>query len=165
MPTVLVVDDDKGVRNALDILLKSRHFGVFLAGDGVTGINLIATKQFDAVMVDIFMPGLDGLATIRQIRAAHGNLPIIAMSGRSFTNVSLGKPDFLGMAVKLGADAALQKPFSSRELFQTLDRLLVFPTMLRGEHGQETSAALNAAFVDPSFVPHPDVQPAPDARG
>lgn len=124
MPTVLVVDDDMLVRKALNEILKRRRFGVFLADDGETGINLLAAGKFDLALVDIFMPNLDGLATIRQMRSLRSNIAIIAMSGRPFTNVALGNPDFLGMAVKLGADAALQKPFSIDQLFQTIEGCL-----------------------------------------
>lgn len=162
MPTVLVVDDDMNVRKALDDLLRSRHFGVFFAADGYTGINLISAAQFDAVLVDIFMPGLDGLATIRQIRAANSRLPIIAMSGRNFTNVALGKPDFLGMAVKLGADAALQKPFSSQELFATIGKLLD-PT-ITAPAAHQPSASWQRGRVDLTVVPHPKHCVSPEAH-
>jgi two-component system, response regulator, stage 0 sporulation protein F len=160
MPTVLVIDDDNNVRRALDVLLRSHHFGVFLAADGFTGINLISATLFDAVLVDIFMPGLDGLATIRQIRAAHATVPIIAMSGRNFTNVSLGKPDFLGMAVKLGADAALQKPFSSKELLRTIDELIGTPRSLKPSEDQDCQPwqRTSSALVSPKLGSSADVR-------
>jgi CheY-like chemotaxis protein len=78
----------------------------------------------DAVIIDMFMPGMNGIATIRELIKLKPDLPFIAMSGFAFTDRKQGAPDFLGMSIRLGAAAALQKPFETRELLEALDRSL-----------------------------------------
>jgi CheY-like chemotaxis protein len=124
MPTILVIDHDPAIRTALDILLRRKHLGVFLAADGPTGLHLISSIAFDAVIIDMFMPGMNGISTIRELIKLKPDLPFIAMSGYAFTDRKQGAPDFLGMATRLGAAAALQKPFETNELLAAIDRSL-----------------------------------------
>jgi two-component system response regulator (stage 0 sporulation protein F) len=124
MPTVLLIDDDPAVRAAIAAILKRGKFGVFVAPEGSTGLDVFNSARFDAVVVDIFMPDMDGIATIRQLRAANPTIPIIAISGHAITNKRAGAPDFLGMAVKLGATCALQKPFHPNQLFDAVNKCL-----------------------------------------
>jgi two-component system, response regulator, stage 0 sporulation protein F len=124
MPTILVIDDDPAIRTALDMLLRRKNYSVFLAPDGPTGLQLISSLALDAVIIDMFMPGMNGIATIRELIKLKPDLPFIAMSGFAFTDRKQGAPDFLGMAIRLGAAAALQKPFETRELLEALDRSL-----------------------------------------
>jgi two-component system response regulator (stage 0 sporulation protein F) len=124
MPTILVIEDDQAIRTALDMLLRKKHFGVFLAADGQTGLRLISSFAFDAVIIDMFLRGMDGIATIRELIKLKPDLPFIAISGYAFTDRKQGAPDFLGMAIRLGAAAALQKPFETQELLEAIDRSL-----------------------------------------
>src|SRR5450432_3674587 len=124
MPTILVIEDDQAIRTALDMLLRKKHFGVFLAPDGQTGLRLISRVTFDAVIIDMFLRGMDGIATIRELIKLKPDLPFIAISGYAFTDRKQGAPDFLGMAIRLGAAAALQKPFETQELLEAIDRSL-----------------------------------------
>ena len=121
MATVLIIDDDYATRTALETLLKKKRHCVFLAPDGLTGIRLIGSVSFDAVVIDMFMPGMDGLATIRELIKIDPTVPFIAISGYAFTSKKQGAPDFLGMAIKLGATAALQKPFDILDLLEAVD--------------------------------------------
>jgi two-component system, response regulator, stage 0 sporulation protein F len=124
MPTILVIDDDHSTRVALDTLLTRRNFDVCLAPDGPAGLRLISTLSFDVVIIDMFMPGMDGIATIRELMKLKPYLPFIAISGCAFTDRKQGVPDFLGMAIRLGAAASLQKPFPASELLEAIDRSL-----------------------------------------
>jgi two-component system response regulator (stage 0 sporulation protein F) len=124
MPNILVIDDDHATRSALYAMLNQRKFGVCLAPDGPTGLRSIHSVSFDAVIIDMFMPGMDGIATIRELIKLKPTLPFIAMSGCGFTDRRQGAPDFLGMAIRLGAAAALQKPFRPAELFEAIERAL-----------------------------------------
>jgi two-component system, response regulator, stage 0 sporulation protein F len=124
MPTILVIEDDQAIRTALDMLLRKKHFGVFLAPDGQTGLRLISSVTFDAVIIDMSLRGMDGIATIRELIKLKPDLPFIAISGYAFTDRKQGAPDFLGMAIRLGAAAALQKPFETQELLEAIDRSL-----------------------------------------
>jgi two-component system response regulator (stage 0 sporulation protein F) len=123
MPTILVIDDDLATRTVIELILKRKEFGVFVAPDGYAGLSLFETVRFDAVIVDMYMPGMDGLATMRALRRLDRSIPIIVMSGHAFA----GSPDFLGMAVKLGASGALQKPFRADELLRAIERCLPGP--------------------------------------
>jgi CheY-like chemotaxis protein len=120
MPAILVIDDDSDVRTAIGSMLKRKGFDVLTARDGRSGLDLLRAGKFDAVIIDIFMPGMEGIATIRELRQLDSSIPIVAMSGRAFTDPATGAPDFLAMAVKLGADRALQKPFGGDELVDAL---------------------------------------------
>jgi two-component system, response regulator, stage 0 sporulation protein F len=122
MPTILVIDDDHAIRAALDFLLRRKHFSVLLAADGAAGLRLISSLACDAVIIDMFMPGMDGIATIRELIKLKPDLPFIAMSGYALTGRKQGAPDFLGMAIRLGAAAALQKPFENTELLGAIHR-------------------------------------------
>ncbi|WP_407153950.1 response regulator [Bradyrhizobium sp. STM 3557] len=79
MPTVLIIDDDQATRAALEMLLKKKKFGVFLAPDGPTGIRLLGSVSFDAVVIDMFMPGMDGLATIRELIKIDPTVPFVGI--------------------------------------------------------------------------------------
>jgi two-component system, response regulator, stage 0 sporulation protein F len=124
MPNILVIDDDNATRAALHAMLSLRKFAICLAPDGPSGLRSIDNVSFDAVLIDMFMPGMDGIATIRELIKLKPRLPFIAMSGCGFTDRRQGAPDFLGMAIRLGAAAALQKPFKPGELFDAIERAL-----------------------------------------
>ena len=124
MPTILVIDDDHSIRHAIQALLKKNGYEVVLAPDGAAGLKLIGSARFDAVIIDMFMDGMDGLATIRELRKCDPKLPFVAMSGFPFTDPRNGVPDFLGMAVRLGAVAALQKPCRVFELLNAVQKCI-----------------------------------------
>jgi CheY-like chemotaxis protein len=108
---VLVVDDDPAVLSMIKLVLERAGHGVVVAGDGSTGLRALESDAFDLVLLDIFMPGMDGLETMRMVRQARPMLPIIVISGRPVTDEARQEPDFLGMATKLGATYSLPKPF------------------------------------------------------
>jgi two-component system, response regulator, stage 0 sporulation protein F len=116
MPAILVIDDDGYVRTTVESVLKRNGFDVVVARDVRAGLDVFRTRKFEAAVIDIFMSEMDGIATIRQLRELDASIPIVVMSGRAFTGPSNGAPDFLGMAVKPGADRTLQKPFRGDEL-------------------------------------------------
>jgi two-component system, response regulator, stage 0 sporulation protein F len=143
MPTVLIIDDDQATRTALELLLKKKKFGVFLAPDGPTGIRLVGSVSFDTVVIDMFMPGMDGLATIRELIKIDPTVPCIAISGYAFTDRRQGAPDFLGMAIKLGATSALQKPFDILDLLEAVDRAVEVRQRLLTDPQQHSSDSLS----------------------
>jgi CheY-like chemotaxis protein len=117
MARILVIDDDPAVRAAMQMVLEREGLEVRAVGDGPSGIKLVAAEDFDLLLVDLFMPGMDGLETIRQVHRHKPGLPIVIMSGLSFASGTAAQPpDFLAMAGKLGAVGNLKKPFRPREL-------------------------------------------------
>ena len=116
MAHILVIDDDQAVRATTRVVLERDGHSVALAEDGRAGLKTIQTQDFDLLIVDIFMPGMDGLETIGAIRKHKPALPIIVMSGSSFRKGPAAAPDFLSMATKLGANRSIYKPFRARDL-------------------------------------------------
>jgi CheY-like chemotaxis protein len=116
MARILVIDDDRAVRMAVQMVLEREGLEVHVADDGWAGLKIIKAEHFDLLIVDVFMPGMDGLETIRLVHEQRPELPIVVMSGMSFRTGSAPAPDFLSMATKLGAVCSLKKPFRPREL-------------------------------------------------
>jgi DNA-binding response OmpR family regulator len=116
MRHILVIDDDNAVRVAVKTVLTREGFDVTVAEDGRSGLAAIDTHLYDLIIVDIFMPGMDGLEAIRKIKQHAPLVPIIAISGFLFRDSSVPAPDFLTMATKLGAAGSLHKPFRPHEL-------------------------------------------------
>jgi CheY-like chemotaxis protein len=121
---ILVIDDDDLVRTAVRQILETKGFDVVIASDGHHALRILDGKPFDAILVDIFMPGMDGLETIRAFRQRSPDIAIVATSGTKFYEGTASAPDFLLMATKLGANASLRKPFRARDLIATIEACL-----------------------------------------
>jgi two-component system KDP operon response regulator KdpE len=107
--TILVVDDDTSMRRALRVTLLSMGFTVVEAARGEEALSLVRVTWFDAVLLDMDMPGMGGLETCRCIRRAIERLPILMLS------VLDGEDDKVA-AFDAGADDYISKPFQLREL-------------------------------------------------
>src|ERR1700730_8736232 len=101
MTRILIIDDDLSVGSAIQMMLHRQGYDTELASDARSGVQAFEASKFDVVMVDIFMPGMDGLETIKGFRERAPTVPIVAMSGFRFRNsCTAPPPDFLGMAAK-----------------------------------------------------------------
>ena len=116
MAKILVVDDDIAVQATIRLLLERAGHSVVVAGDGRKGLAIFETGEFDLLFLDIFMPGMDGLETMRLVHQQQPRIPIIVISGNPLTSETGAGPDFLTMAIKLGAVRSLQKPFKPSAL-------------------------------------------------
>jgi len=115
MTRVLVVDDDDSVRSAIEVLLLQRDCSVVLADSGEIA-RTFEKSDFDVIVLDIVMPGMDGLEALKIFRERAPLLPIVVMSGFRFSGAAAGAPDFLRMASALGANCCLRKPFTPDQL-------------------------------------------------
>src|SRR6202163_4470466 len=120
---ILVIDDDACVSTAIRAIMARRQCEAVLASRAHAGIHTFQGSEFDVVMVDLFMPGMNGLDTIARIRSQSA-VPIIAMSGFRLRNSLDPDQDFLGMAKLRGATISLRKPFSPTQLVAAIDRSL-----------------------------------------
>jgi DNA-binding response OmpR family regulator len=120
---VLVIDDDACVGAAIQAILALRGCETVTASRAHAGIHTFQASEFEVVMVDLFMPGMNGLDTIARIRNQSA-VPIIAMTGFRLRNSLDPDQDFLGMAKLRGATISLRKPFSPRQLVAAIDRSL-----------------------------------------
>jgi CheY-like chemotaxis protein len=124
MASILVIDDDRAVLDTIRILLERSAHGVETVDNSHAGLRLLEIQKFDLLIVDIFMPGMDGFETMRLVHQSRPEMPIIVISGQQFRSASERAPDFLYMATKLGAVSSLQKPFRPHELLATVAKSL-----------------------------------------
>jgi two-component system KDP operon response regulator KdpE len=106
---VLIVDDEPAIRRALRPPLTELGFEVTEALRGEEALQMLRTATFDAILLDINMPGLGGIETLRRIRSLHPRLPILMLTVLDGENEKVE-------ALELGADDYVTKPFSTREL-------------------------------------------------
>jgi CheY-like chemotaxis protein len=109
---VLVIDDDECIRTLLREVLEPAGHQVLEAGEGQAGVRLLRRYPVDLVFCDLFMPGQEGLETIRIIHRERPDVLIAAISGGGST----GSIDLLEVALKFGATVALRKPLVAAEV-------------------------------------------------
>ncbi|MFO0702207.1 MAG: response regulator [Nitrospira sp.] len=114
MATLLLIDDEEQIRTHFEPLLEQAGYRVLSAGGSTQALHLAKQHSPDLALVDLFMPGMDGLELIQALRTAHPGCKIIAMTGGS------GEWNYLDAATLLGARATLKKPFSLQELLDTI---------------------------------------------
>ena len=124
MASILVIDDDRAVLSTIKILLERAAHTVEAVDNSQAGLRLLETQRFDLLVVDIFMPGIDGFETMRLVHQSQPEMPVIVISGQQFSSASEREPDFLYMATKLGAVSSLQKPFRPHELLAAVAKSL-----------------------------------------
>jgi CheY-like chemotaxis protein len=124
MPRIVLIDDDKAVREATKIVLSANGYDVITADGGRSGIELIRNNDVDLVLLDMFMPGMDGLAAAQAIHREHSDLPIIVVSGFMFGGQCPIMPGFDAMAAEAGAIFTLYKPLKPAELLETIKQAL-----------------------------------------
>src|SRR6202030_89485 len=127
MQRILVVDDDPMVCMAIEIFLERHGFQVTIADGGEAGLRALEGAAYDLMIVDIFMPHMRGFESIRIFHERAPATPLVAMSGYAFANTPSPSPDFLKMALDLGATLGLPKLFGSDTLLATIRECLVHP--------------------------------------
>jgi len=121
MARILIVDDDTLVLASVQMQLIHAGHEVLAVDQARKAVLALERQPFDLVIVDVFMPGMDGYQAIKEFQRLDPGIPIIAMSGVMFRESSQRHaPDFLGMAGKLGATRTLNKPFKPAELIEAV---------------------------------------------
>jgi two-component system response regulator MprA len=114
---ILVVDDDRAVRESLRRSLQFNGYQVDLAGDGQQALDSVVSERPDAMVLDVMMPRLDGLEVCRRLRGVGDDLPILVLTARDMVSDRVAGLD-------AGADDYLPKPFALEELLARLRALL-----------------------------------------
>jgi DNA-binding NtrC family response regulator len=124
MRRILVVDDDPHICLAIRAWLKRYGFKVSIADGGTNGLAALDNSTFDLMIVDIFMPHMRGFESIRMFHDHAPTVPLIAISGYAFSGPEAASPDFLRMALTLGATRCLRKPFRPTTMLSVIDECL-----------------------------------------
>ncbi len=132
---ILVVDDEPAVQSALRRALALEHYDVVQASDGREALERLGAAPYEAVILDIAMPHMDGIEVCRRLRESGDTTPVLMLTAR-------GEVDDRVAGLDVGADDYLVKPFALRELLARLRALL----RRAGEEGQNGGEAL--AFED-----------------
>ena len=119
-PRILVVDDDPAVLELLGKSLQLSDYEVDLCGDGPSGLERLSTLDYDLLIVDLKMPGMDGLSVIRETRRRNLELPVIIVTGFSTEANAIE-------AINLGVSGYLTKPFRIPRLLNVTARALGEP--------------------------------------
>ena len=115
---ILVVDDDPLVQRTCQLCLEPLGYKLAFAGSGTEAMERIASNPISLMLIDVFMPDMDGIETLLCVKKRNPAMPIIVMSGGT------ARPgiDFLDVAMKFGADQAIAKPFTAKDLIAVLSK-------------------------------------------
>src|SRR6187551_2159105 len=131
MASVLIVDDEPGVRSALSGVLRDEGYQVDAVESGESCLELLARQPFDVVVLDVWLPGMDGLATLERLRERQVDAQVVIISGH-------GNIESAVRAIKMGAFDFVEKPLS-------LDKtVLVVRNAIRQRHLEAENRALRA---------------------
>jgi CheY-like chemotaxis protein len=124
-PSILIADDDASNREVLTYYLRRQGYDVHAVSDGGLALAAIAERRFALVLLDVVMPGVDGLEALRRIRRTYGTheLPVILFTG-------LDAHDTFDAAGVLGANAWLAKPYQLADLLAAVRGQIASPTVL-----------------------------------
>jgi Response regulator containing CheY-like receiver, AAA-type ATPase, and DNA-binding domains len=113
MSRILVIDDERSIRNTLKDILEFEKYTVELAEDGFKALELLQTKDFDVILCDIKMPGMDGIEVLQKVEEIKPDIPVVMISGH-------GNIDTAVESIKKGAFDFIEKPLDLNRLLITL---------------------------------------------
>ncbi|MCG2726309.1 MAG: response regulator [Elusimicrobia bacterium] len=117
MPRILIVDDEPDMRLAIKNVLKLRGYEIFEAGDGLAALDIISKHDIHLMLLDIRLPGMDGIEVLERTRKINRLLPVVMITGYGHIRSAVD-------VMKLGANEYLQKPFENTQLVKTVKRFL-----------------------------------------
>lgn len=116
-PAILIIEDEKGLVRTLQDRLARNGYSVSSVNDGVSGLDCAMRQRFDMIILDLMLPGLDGLSVCRRLRESGSSVPILMLTARRQAAEKV-------IGLKAGADDYLAKPFQMPELLARVDALL-----------------------------------------
>lgn len=114
---ILIVDDEEVLRDVLEAVLRREGFDVLMAGSGEEALNVLDTEEVDCVVLDVMLPGISGIDTLRAIRIANPELPVVVITAFSSIDGAIE-------AMKHGAYHYIPKPFKNEEVVITINKAL-----------------------------------------
>ena len=114
---ILVVDDQPGILETLSDILEAKGYGVATASDGFTAIRKAKEKKFDLILMDIKMPGINGVQTFREIKKIAPATAVVMMTAYAVE-------DLIREAIEEGAYTVVYKPFDTQKVIQTIEQVL-----------------------------------------
>ncbi len=135
---ILVVDDEKNILSSLEGILSDEGFSVLKAGDGETALDLVKTKSPDLVMLDIWLPGMDGIQVLKAIKAIGPDTKVIMMSGHGSIEAAV-------MTTKIGAFDFIEKPLSMENVISVVKA--AFSSEPEKGKGKSKKKIIDAPFI------------------
>src|SRR5438270_90585 len=139
---ILVVEDQQRLATLLRRVLTEERHTVDVANDGVTGLDLAGSDTYDLVVLDVMLPGMDGVELCRELRAGSVQTPVLMLTAR-------GTVEDRVAGLNAGADDYLAKPFAMEELLARVNALL-----RRRTHGMEVAQELKVGDLTLNLVRH-----------
>lgn len=118
-PSILIVDDEPSILETLGGILSDEGFEVITASNGYEAIKQLAQAAPDLVLLDIWMPGMDGIETLKEVRKEHPSVPVVIITGHGTIETAV-------KAIKLGAYDFIEKPLSIEKVVVTINNALNF---------------------------------------
>lgn len=144
---ILVIEDDEDIAHLLELHLQDLSYQVEIISDGKLGLNKAAQEKFDLIVLDLMLPGMDGLEVCRRLRSASVYTPILMLTAKS------SEIDRV-LGLELGADDYLTKPFSLKELQARvkaiLRRIELATTIPQNESDAKNNISVKNLVIDPS---------------
>ena len=118
-PKIMIVDDDENFRRTLHSILEDEGLDVIWAEDGFQAIRMVSENQIDLILMDIFMPGMNGVEAISKIKEFLPDCTVVIMTGYPLVEENLIKNALLE-----GAKACLNKPVSIEQILKIVDEMV-----------------------------------------
>src|ERR1035437_2444935 len=146
MSRILVIDDERSIRNTLKEILEFEKYQVELAEDGIKALELLKSNDFDVILCDIKMPGMDGIEVLQKIEELNHDTPVVMISGH-------GNIDTAVESIKKGAFDFIEKPLDLNRLLITLrnamdkSNLITETKVLRKKVGKRYDIVGNSPLI------------------
>lgn len=146
---ILVVEDDKEIREGVEIYLKNQGYQVYQAANGQEGLQVIEKQEIHLAIVDIMMPVMDGVTMLMKLRSMHYEFPVLMLSAKSEEVDKI-------MGLNMGADDYITKPFTPLELLARVNshlrRYKKYLNVMSGEENKDSIYTLGGLELNESTV-------------
>jgi two-component system nitrogen regulation response regulator NtrX len=140
MNTILIIDDEPGIRSVLKDVLEDEQYNVICAEDGIQGMSLMESKPVDLVILDVWLPNMGGIDVLKKIKQDYPDIEVIMISGHANINLAV-------KAVKMGAFDFLEKPLSLEKTITVVRNALKMEDLI-----MENRDLKNSLFMEDEII-------------